>query len=605
MKKFKLISIVLCLTLIMSSISMAVMALTFNDVDSDPTVSWAKDSIYKMVNAGYIKGYEDQTFRPAKSISKIECLILMARMLGYEDKDFADTIKRAKNMYKSTVNKYNTTYLGELCYLMYCGVITEQDLVDYASSSNANTPLLRYQSAILMSKLLGADAEAQAFSVTNPTYADNDTIPRAAKPYVEYVSANGIMNGMDKTADGRPQFSPVTSLTRAQMATLLARVMDKMEMDVVAGTVDDVTSNTITIDGIKANIYPGTIVYLDEAESRLSQISEGSDAVMLVVTGKALIICAEETDETMSIYGKISGVSASSSGRTIVLADPENAKDTATYDVSENCKVTIAGSKANYEDLKKDQFVKLTIAGSKVTYIETADTSFETEGILEEVTYDDYDHVFFVVKDLKTEARETYIASSKGYTVIRDDAEEDVKALTEGDTVTLKLSYGKVTKITAVSKSESFKGLLKEIIISSEPAITVVIDGEEHRYKFRPGAKITVAGATSDIYGLRPNVTVTGKLDSNEVKTLSTSTAEIGTNGEFSGTVTSKNTSYKVINIKDKDGNIQNVYYNGSTTFLNTKGESTSVKSIEVGSSVSVTGVDKNGLFEATIIILR
>ena len=88
MKKTRILSFALCLALVLSSFSLTAMALSFDDVDNDSTVSWAADSITKMTDAGYIKGYEDGTFRPYKPITKIECLILMSRMLGLEDDDF-------------------------------------------------------------------------------------------------------------------------------------------------------------------------------------------------------------------------------------------------------------------------------------------------------------------------------------------------------------------------------------------------------------------------------------------------------------------------------------------------------------------------------------
>lgn len=93
MKKGKLLSVVLSASMLLSSIALPTFAVTFNDVDSDATVSWAKDSITKMTDAGYIKGYEDGTFRPYRAITKIESLILMSRMLGYENKQFSDVAK--------------------------------------------------------------------------------------------------------------------------------------------------------------------------------------------------------------------------------------------------------------------------------------------------------------------------------------------------------------------------------------------------------------------------------------------------------------------------------------------------------------------------------
>ena len=276
MKKGKLLSAVLSASLLLSSIALPAFAVTFNDVESDATVSWAKDSITKMTDAGYIKGYEDGTFRPYRAITKIESLILMSRMLGYENSEFSSVASAASTAYKSIASKYNTTYANEISYLMYCGVLKESDLVDYASAANANTQLLRYQAAVLMSKLMGADSEAKAYTVSAATYADDSAIPTTARPYVEYVSANNIMNGMDKTDDGKAQFSPLTSLTRAQMATLLARMMDKLELKYVSGTVDSVSSSKISVDGTSLGIMTDTKVYISGGTASVSDISSRS-----------------------------------------------------------------------------------------------------------------------------------------------------------------------------------------------------------------------------------------------------------------------------------------------------------------------------------------
>ena len=149
MKKRRLLSCALSLSVALASVTSVVSALSFNDVENDPTVSWARASIEKMTEAGYIKGYEDGTFKPYRSISKMECLLLMSRMLGVEEDSCADIVSAAKTAYDSTVSKYNTSYKTELCYLMYLGVLNENDLVAYASSANANTELLRHQAAVL------------------------------------------------------------------------------------------------------------------------------------------------------------------------------------------------------------------------------------------------------------------------------------------------------------------------------------------------------------------------------------------------------------------------------------------------------------------------
>ena len=605
MKRTKFLSMLLSLSLIFAAAAIPVSAAGFNDVDNDPTVSWAKESIDKMTGAGYIKGYEDGTFRPYRAISKIECLILMARMLGMEDKNFKGFADDAASAYKTTAAKYNSTYPNELSYLLYCGVLKESELVDYASAANANTQLLRYQAAMLMSKLLGADSEASAYSVSSPTYADDAAIPAAAKPYVEYVSANSIMNGMDKTADGRPQFSPLTSLTRAQMATLLARMIDKLDIAYVEGTIDSMSSSKISVDGNSMALTADSRIIIDGKSGSASSLSEGCTASILRANGRAFIVDAQEPQEKTVTYGVVVRKSDGADGRKITIADYENKDNTATYTLSDNCQVYVNDSKATIADIMANNFIKLTLTGSKVSEISTAEKTIDINGILVSATFDDEDNVYLNVSDEDGNNEQQYTVSSKGAAVTRDDDEAEFSDLVAGDKVTLRLTYGKITTVTASGDTEPFSGLLKEIIISSNPAITVTINGKDKTYKLSPKVQIYIAEKESTIYDLRPNVNISGKLDNDMVKSISTSTVPINEKGEFVGTVKGKNTTYKVITIEDSDGNTQSVYYNNNTKFLASNGSSLTVKSISEGTSVSVTGSSKNGVFEATIIIIK
>lgn len=605
MKKGRLLSVVLSASMLLSSIALPAFALTFNDVESDATVSWAKDSITKMTDAGYIKGYEDGTFRPYRAITKIESLILMSRMLGYENKQFSDVASSATTAYKSIASKYNTTYANEISYLLYCGVLKESDLLDYASAANANTQLLRYQAAILMSKLMGADSEAKAYTVSTATYADDSAIPATAKSYVEYVTANNIMNGMDKTSDGKSQFSPLTSLTRAQMATLLARMMDKLDLKYVSGSVDSTSSSSVTIGGTKLGLTKDTKVYINGGTASTSDISEGADASAVSIMKNALAVQTEEVQKSTIVYGIITRKTDNADGKKLTIADYEDENNSETYTLKDNCKITVDGAKGTLADLSNKDFVKVTITGSKISEISTEDKSFNVKGVLVSTEYDDDNHVYMNIGDNNGDNVQQYVVSSKGATITRDGEETEFGSLSKGDKVTVKLNYGKVVSVTAKGDTVGFTGLLKEIIISNNPSLTITVDGKDKTYKLRSDAKITVSGSAATIYDLRPNITVTGTLDSSEIKTVSASTVAVNEKGEMTGTVTGKNTTYKVITIKDDDGNTQSVYYNNNTKFLSSNGSNSTVKALENGSKITVTGADKNGVFEATIIIVR
>ncbi len=604
MKKRRFLSLVLSATMLLSGMALSVSALEFDDVENDPTVSWAQESIHKMTDAGYIKGYEDGTFRPYRAITKIESLILMSRMLGFEADALSATVDAAVELYGDIAAKYNTTYDKEIAYLLYSGVLVEKDLVDYASVANANSQLLRYQAAMLMSKLMGADSEAKAFSATTPTYADNASIPANARPYVEYVTENDIMNGMDADAEGNPQFSPVTSLTRAQMATL-ARMMDTLGFGYAAGVVDSISNTSIEIEGEEYGILGATSVYIEGEEAALNDISEGDTASIVIIRDSALIIEAEVAENLTTVYGVIINKDENNSGKRITIADYEDKDVSATYTLKNSCTIKVGSSKGVFNDLKVNDFVKVQLSGGKVFEISTEDKSVDINGKLVSVEFDDEDHVYLNVGDKNGENVQNYVVSNKGAKVSRDGDTAQFRDLAAGDTVNLKLTYGKVTSVSAISSSERFTGLLSEIIISSNPAVTITSNGVSNTYKLRSDAKITVAGVVGDIYDLRPNITVSGMLDSSEVKTLTAASVAVSEKGEMVGKVVGKNSTYSVITIEDEDGNTQSVYYNAKTTFLNSNGQTSSAKAIENGSTISVTGADKNGLFEATIIIVK
>ena len=616
MKKHRLLSFTLCLILALSTVVSSVFASGFTDVDTDPTVAWAKTYIDQMTASGYIKGYEDGTFKPKRAISKLECLLLMSRMLGVEEDEYANISDRATEAYGTLVKKYNTTYVNELCYLLYSGILTEKDLVSYASAANANTELLRYDAAILMAKLLGQNTAANNFKVSSATYADDSKIPTSAKSYVEYVSSLGIMNGMDSDENGNPQFSPSTSLTRAQMATLLARMIDKIDKTRYTGTIDELMldNNTIAVEvNSKVTNYTvnaDTIVYLDGNSEDVTALADGDEIEVLEINKHIQLIDvlssnpSDTASEKTSIYAVISQASESAAGIKITLADPEDSENAATYTAAENCQYIVNGTLASYSNLRKGQLVKATVSNGKLIAVETMEQSMTVSGTLDKIEFDDDNHVYLTVIDSAGNSQ-MYVVSNKGATIIRGGSAAEYRELSSGDSVTLQLTKGKVVKITATAISTKFSGVLSEIILATHPRVTLLIDGKAETYYLRSDAVITIAGTTSTIYDLRPNVTVTGTLDGEEVKTLVASSVSNNEKGEFSGTVFAINTTYKVITVMDTDGSTHSVYYNSNTNFLKSDGSSTTAKSVEKGASVSITGADSNGVFVAAIVIIK
>lgn len=606
----RLISSVLCGTLLAATLSMSAFALTFPDVEDDPTVSWAKDSINQMTDKGYIKGYEDGTFKPTRPVSKVETLILMSRVLGVNDSDFSEIADLAKTAYSTTVSAINTTYVNELSYLMYFDVLDIANLRDYASAANANVPLFRWQAAYLMTKLAVGDVEASDYELDKNLYSDYNEIPESARPYVAYATDSKLMNGMGQDDNGKDHFSPLTTLTRAQMATLLNRMISQMDKKIYEGTVTSVNSSsqTVTVNIGNAektfDIDSSTIIRANGEDARFSAITADSDIKVTTTFGNARMIDVVPSQEKTTIFGIIVQTSDNSNGQQVTIKDYEDETNKATYTFATNCKITDNGSKSAFGDLKANNFVRLVLAGSQITECNVEAKSSTIYGSFVDAFSDDDNHTYITVvpDDSKTEI--TYDVSSAGLIVKRNGLSANLRDLANGDDVEVFLKYGKVVEIEASSKTTKVTGTIKEIILSDSPTITLIVENKSQTYSLTSSTVVKVNDVDGTIYDLRPNNAATVQLDGTNVAKIESSATSSTGKTTVSGKVTSINTTLKVITVSNDNGSTDTVYYGGTTNFLKSStGKSITAKDIVAGSTINATGTDATGYFVATIII--
>lgn len=234
--------------------------------------AWAEPQIEQMTTLGIIKGYTDGTFRPDQSITKTEALVLISRAAGYITSDYEDFKQIATERYGEVVNSYNTLYPNEVSYLLYKGILSEGELAAYVAEDRANAPLLRYEMAELLTKLMRADDSLDLNANVTLNYTDSGEIPHSAKAYVDYVTNASLMQGVyDPEFPDNIYFKPYSSVTRAQMAVLLYRVLDKMEISVSYYSL------------VGKNASQGTVTYRDNENKTV--IFRLSDDVNLMVDG--------------------------------------------------------------------------------------------------------------------------------------------------------------------------------------------------------------------------------------------------------------------------------------------------------------------------------
>ncbi|WP_404405008.1 S-layer homology domain-containing protein [Jeotgalibacillus malaysiensis] len=199
----------------------------FSDVEAD---YWAYDMIVTLADEGVIKGYEDQTFKPHRDVTRGQAAMLIGRAMDI------DTSNRPDPGF-SDVNKETSGY-------EYIAALTDEGVFVKADKFNPGASLKRDQ----MAKVL-----VETFELTGLSNQQFDDVPEThwAHDYISTLLANEVTTG--KTPE---RFDPVGSVNRTQMAVFLYRVlgMDGYESE-PSGDDSNIVDEAMTkavLDGINA-----------------------------------------------------------------------------------------------------------------------------------------------------------------------------------------------------------------------------------------------------------------------------------------------------------------------------------------------------------------
>ncbi|PKM51319.1 MAG: hypothetical protein CVV02_06860 [Firmicutes bacterium HGW-Firmicutes-7] len=193
----------------------------FKDVKDD---HWAQEYIELMTKYGIINGYTDNTFKPESNVFRGEFAKMMVLTMQLEPINpgtptFQD-VKKGEWLYQhvETAKPYLTGFKSDGKYYF--------------------KPLLEAQRedmAVAIVKGLGIDPDKTDMSVLD-NYKDKNSISSNLRKYVAAAINEGVMKG-----DNKNYFNPTKTLTRAEAATLLARLIieEKVVFDETKVVIDD------------------------------------------------------------------------------------------------------------------------------------------------------------------------------------------------------------------------------------------------------------------------------------------------------------------------------------------------------------------------------
>lgn len=615
MKK-RFLSVIITLCLIFSCTALPAFAAgTFPDVLS-PDHDWAAKQIEEMTDLGIIKGYTDGTFKPDKAITKIEAVILFARVAGYSNSAYSEIADLAYEKYQYLlqeldIESYNS-FKREISFLVYKGILDEDEIVAYLEDGKYQEEFPRKDAAMFIANFMDAEIERTYSDQLN--FADNSTINHSDAGYIAYVVENGFMNGV-QTEDGSVIFDANGALSRAQVCVLLYRIMEKLDMTIEAGVVNSVNPdsgviNLTTADGItKDYAVPSKAkVLIDGNKAAVSSILSNSEIVVVRYGREIYAVEAISPESSKTISGTVQSV-VSKDSYTRLSITLDGTDEVVSYYATSDYKVTTNGVADSISAVKTNDYVVVKLLGTEIVSIDRVTAEATVQGTVQNINLESPITLSVLVKDELTNSENIFSYKLASDVIIRRDGSSvSLREIYAGDKVVLTIKRGVISKLVATSTQSSNSGTITAIKIATQSYLTISSGGVEKEYPIAMEATYNVGGKTATIYDLRlgnvVKLTLSGStITKIEQSSESETTSKSGVVGEIS-------TSYYYVEITSDSGVTEKVFASklgngiGAKVIDGTTGKEMNFKNIKKGDHVIATGAYSNGSFVAVTFVV-
>lgn len=603
----KVLSLVLTLVLTISTAAIA-FAAGFPDVDSN--YSWAQEAIDSLSESGVITGYDDGTFKPGNSITRQEAITLFSKAMGASEEMNEPVVNLAYGIYEADLSGCEDSYaVKQGAYMIYRKILTADEVKTYLLEENRNIELKRYEAATLIAKALGADAWLKTNPEIDVTFADKDEIPAMALGYVFYATELGIMNGM-----GDNKFGPNETVTRAQIAVMIQRILDTMDFEYIHGMIStvDTLMNNLSIktdegEVVKFGVGNSSAIFLDGEKVTLTDLDVGMECVFTFSKESLYQIDAITYEGEETVSGAYRGKLTTNAGTTVKLADiTKEDMPVTSYKLASNVVIKVNGGSGAITDIKNGDFVTIQMSGGlgvsltsepqtqKVSSVKITNIDTSSNGVVITVETSDGEEMEYTLAD--------------NATITRNGAKTTFAELAIGDTAELTLVYDEISDVMATGKAKSAEGTIDEITISNATSyITISSGGVKSKYPMARDCTITLEGKEATIYDLKLGAYVKLEVSSETVTAIASDA--VSESLTVTGTIKTINTSYGLVVVTYEGTNGQEMekqlFLKDTTKILDSQtGKLLTLKDLEVGNVITAAGAEKLGVYEVSSLMV-
>ncbi|CAG7617569.1 hypothetical protein PAESOLCIP111_02040 [Paenibacillus solanacearum] len=262
--------------------------LSFDDLKGKD-VEWAQRYIASLASKRVFEGYEDGTFQPRKTISRIEALTAAVRLMGLRDQAESAEAKQANLNFKDA-DKLKQKYPWAVGYV---SVALQNDL--FSESEDMIQPEKeadRLWATTLLVKAMKLQDEAKSKMNAKLPFKDAKQIPAGSVGYVAVAVERNLVDGYEDNT-----FRPNKQVTRAELAALLDRTGSQLPDNAsIKGTITGTVSNnllsikTSNNETLSVELDPGAFIFRNGLKVTAGELQTGDKAVIRTYGGKAIYV---------------------------------------------------------------------------------------------------------------------------------------------------------------------------------------------------------------------------------------------------------------------------------------------------------------------------
>lgn len=446
---------------------------------------WASEAIVQSRALDLLNGYDGNVFKPKNPVSKAEAVVIIIRAMGL-DAQAANT-GTAGVSFPAGVGKWCQ---GHIVLAADKGMISKTNIPSIAW----NAPASRLEVALWLAAglKLGSDNATLPFS-------DIGSVPSGYRGMLGAVVQKGIMTGTSATT-----FAPNKTLTRAEMASLLSKMLGSGYVATAQGrfvvgklAILDWTGKKVTMEtagGTKTYTLASSYLAFKGGKKVAIGVLPLGENVKLVLdgNGRCLFIgyyggSSVPSFSGNSYHGKITMIAAGS--YPFMSFQAENGT-LLSLPVDPSAKVTVRGAASSLAAVTVGAAGTITVSNSKITAIDLDSGSTSSSGDLDGYVVNKYWDCFSIRYDDGTSEE----IDIDGLTFTKNGVASSYAAVTRGTPVQLVKSGSRVTGVIILSDARKVFG---EVTRISSSSITIE-DSDDYDQSYDLASRVDIEDRDGD-----------------------------------------------------------------------------------------------------------